>query len=221
MNSWQAGIFREFRLYAVTDFKATSPAVFEKIEAAYRGGADIIQLRSKNFTDRQFYEAGLKIREIARRYRKLFFVNDRVDLAIATGADGVHVGQDDLPVGCIRALAATAGHPLWVGKSTHSYEQALAAEKEGADYIGFGPVFSTPTKPGTSPVGLGDIRRVNRDVKIPVVCIGGINLENLAQVLDAGATRVAVVRAVFDSETIDESTRMLREEIEEKVNRQG
>jgi len=212
--SWKEKVFEGFRLYAVTDLKAGSPEVLRKIEAAYRGGVDIVQLRSKVLTDAILIRLGLQVQRIARKYRKLFFVNDRVDLALITGADGVHLGQDDMPVHVARKLAKQAGRELWIGKSTHSLEQALAAVNEGADYIGIGPVFRTPTKPHVKSVGLRFVRQAAMKVRIPWVAIGGIDLGNIRDVAAAGATRVAVVRAIFSTLDPEIAAQKLKRQIE-------
>ena len=210
--NWKNKVFKNFKLYAVTDLREEAPSVLEKVEAAYRGGADIVQLRSKTLSDAALYRLGLQWRRIADRYQKLFFVNDRLDLALAVGADGVHLGQEDLPVKGVRKILARG--PLFIGRSTHSLEQALAAVKEGPDYIGVGPIFETPTKPTYQPVGTDLIRQVARRVRIPFVCIGGINQDNLQQVLDAGARRVAVVRAIFEAEDVEQATKDIKKIID-------
>lgn len=127
---------------------------------------------------------------------------------LASGADGVHLGQDDMPIQLVRKIA---GKEKLIGISTHSLEQAICSEKSGADYVGFGPIFSTPTKPDYAPVGLSLIKLVDKKLKIPYVCIGGINLSNLSQVLNAGAKRVAVVRAVFDNLSPKEAAQQLKQ----------
>ncbi len=213
--SWKKRVFEKFRLYAITDLRDEDPGIFKKVEAAYRGGADIVQLRSKMLPDAVLCRIGLRIRRIADRYRKLFFLNDRADLALAVGADGVHVGQDDLPPQAVRKIAGK--REIFVGLSTHSLSQALQGAREEVDYIGVGPIFETPTKPGYKPVGLGLIREVKRRVKIPFVCIGGIDQENVEEVLQAGARRVAVVRAVFGAQDVYQATKNLREGIENYV----
>ncbi|MBI3313324.1 MAG: thiamine phosphate synthase [Candidatus Omnitrophica bacterium] len=214
MNLIKQEVFNHFCLYAVTDIKTPDESWIEKIRAAYEGGADMVQLRSKGLMDRELYALGLKIRKIADHYRRLFFVNDRPDLAIAVSADGVHLGQNDLPVRTVRELCRKAGISMWVGKSTHSLDQAMAAEAEGADYIGVGPVFSTPTKKNYTPVGLSLVREVLPNVQLPFVCIGGIDLTNVDSLLETGAKRIAVVRAIFDAEDIYDATRKLRARIE-------
>ncbi|MDD5218763.1 MAG: thiamine phosphate synthase [Candidatus Omnitrophica bacterium] len=212
--NWKKTVFLNFNLYAVTDIPGPDARILDKIEQAYRGGADIVQLRSKALSDAELYRLGLAIRPLADRYQKLFFINDRVDLALACQADGVHLGQDDMPVGAARAMAERHGAEFWIGKSTHSIEQALEAAGEGADYIGVGPVYATPTKPGRPAVGLELVKAVSQKVKIPFVAIGGIHGQNIREVLAAGASRVAVVRAIFSSEDIYESTQRLRNKIE-------
>ena len=210
--NWKKSLFANFKLYAVTDLPAFDPQIFKKVEAAYRGGADIVQLRSKSLTDTELYRVGTRFRKIARRFRKLFFVNDRLDLALALEADGVHLGQDNLPLDTVRKILK--GRKLFIGRSTHSLSQALRAVKEGHDYIGVGPIFETPTKPAYRPVGLDLIRKVAKRVRLPFVVIGGIDRERLQPVMEAGAKRVAVVRAIFGTRNTFQATRALREEMD-------
>lgn len=213
--NWKKTAFGNFKLYAITDLRAEDAEIFKKVEAAYRGGADIVQLRSKILTDGALYRVGVRFKKIAERHRKLFFLNDRPDLALAVGADGVHLGQDDLPIEGMRKILK--GRDIFVGRSTHSLAQALAAVREGVDYIGVGPIFETPTKPAYPPVGTDLIRQVKRRVKIPFVCIGGIDENNLREVIEAGATRFAVVRAIFGAADVYPATANLRRIIEENV----
>ena len=198
----------------MTDIKTENAGVLEQVEAACRGGADLIQLRSKTLTDSELCRLGLKMREITERQRKLFFVNDRPDIAILVSADGVHLGQDDLPLTEVRTLFKRAGIFARIGKSTHQMDQALAAEKEGADYIGVGPVFATPTKPHYQPAGLEFVKQASLAVSIPVVAIGGIDEKNVDLVLNAGAKRIAVVRALFSSPDVCQAARSLKGHIE-------
>jgi thiamine-phosphate pyrophosphorylase len=135
-------------------------------------------------------------------------INDRVDVADAVGADGVHLGQDDLPVEEARRLL---GPSRLIGKSTHSVEQALAAQAEGADYIGLGPIFPTPTKPDYRSIGTEPIRQIVSHMQVPVVCIGGIDAETLGGVIAAGAQCVAVVRAVCAAPDPEAAARTLKE----------
>lgn len=220
MNS-KKHVFENFKLLAITDLKSFEPDTLLKIEAAYAGGADIIQLRSKTLPDKDMIALGLMMRRLADKYEKLFFVNDRMDLALMTGADGVHLGQEDMSLAYARDICKKVGATLWIGKSTHSIDQALAAVQEGADYIGVGPIFATPTKPGRVPVGLDLIREVRKRVALPLVAIGGIDEDNLDQVLEAGATRIAVVRAVFASSNVFEAAESLRQHVEEFETKRG
>ena len=215
---WRDPVFHSFRLYAVTDIKTDGAEVLRSIESAYRGGADIIQLRSKVLTDGSLIRLGLKTRKIARKYRKLFFMNDRVDLALAISADGVHLGQEDMPLAMTRALIRRSGAKMWIGKSTHNLRQATKAVIEGADYIGVGPVFSTPTKPHAVAAGLRFVRQAALKVRLPWVAIGGIDLSNIKDVIKAGATRVAVVRAVFASREPELAAQKLKLQLEGKVH---
>jgi thiamine-phosphate pyrophosphorylase len=169
------------------------------MEDALAGGATVIQLREKNMTVREMVEVGSKLQELARRYCATFIINDHVDVALAIDADGVHLGQDDLSVSEARAKL---GSKKIIGLSTHSLEQALAAAALPLDYLGVGPVFTTPTKPEALPVGLELVANVSRRLTVPFVAIGGIDETNLEQVLDAGASNVAVIRAVVAAEDV-------------------
>jgi thiamine-phosphate pyrophosphorylase len=173
---------------------------------------DVIQLRSKKLSDRPLYELGREIKELAEKHKKLFIVDDRVDLAKAVDADGVHLGQEDLPIREARKIWGKSGKII--GYSTHSLEQALRAEREGADYIGVGPIFSTPTKPDYPAVGLKLIQKVKRRISIPFVAIGGIDESNVREVLAQGATRVACVRAIFGYDNTYSAAKRLKNLIE-------
>lgn len=185
---------RGTKLYVIVDADACGGRDPVAVAAdAVAGGADVIQWRAKTWIMRQRWEIAERLAQVLRPTEALFIVNDHLELALAAGADGVHLGQEDLPVAVARRLA---GSSLLVGVSTHSMEQALAAQDAGADYLGVGPVFATPTKPDSRPVGLELVRAAARQIQVPWVAIGGIDQSNLALVLSSGATRVAVVRAV-------------------------
>ena len=160
---------------------------------AVAGGAQVIQWRAKGWTMRRRWRVAEQLAQALAPTPALFIINDHLDLAHAVQAGGVHLGQDDLPLAVARRLA---GAELLIGVSTHGVEQAVAAQAAGADYIGVGPIFSTPTKPDYPPVGLELLDEIQRRVTIPWVAIGGIDQENLPLVLSHGARRVAVVRAV-------------------------
>ncbi|MBU1862261.1 MAG: thiamine phosphate synthase [Candidatus Omnitrophica bacterium] len=209
--NWRQRVFDNFKLYAVTDIKKRSTAVITAIEQALRGGADIVQLRSKALSDKEFFEIGKEVRKITRHYKKLFFINNRPDLADILEADGIHLGQDDVPISVVRQFFSLRGKNIFIGKSTHSLMQAHAAERDGADYIGVGPIFATPTKKSYRPVGLELIKKVKRNIAVPFVCIGGINRATVEDVLAAGAERVAVVRAIFSARNVEKAARSLKE----------
>jgi thiamine-phosphate pyrophosphorylase len=175
------------RLYFVT-------GVDGPVEAALTGGVDVVQLRAKDAGDDEIVAAGRRFRRLTRAAGVLFVVDDRPDLAVACDADGVHVGQDDVPVEEARRIV---GPRRLVGLSTHSAEQFRAAR--GVDYVGVGPVFATPTKPGRAAVGLELVREAARVAPVPWFAIGGIDLSNVADVVAAGAARIAVVRAIQDA----------------------
>ena len=214
---WQDRALSQFKLYAVTDLTQPTPRILSVIESVYRNGVDIVQLRSKTLSMREKIVLGKAIHKIARRMKKLFFVNDSLDLALLTNADGLHVGQDDMAPNDIRVICKKLNRHLFLGLSTHSELQARQALKQPVDYFGVGPVFKTPTKPGYSSVGLKLIKQVSRLATKPWVAIGGINESNLDQVLDAGATRVAVVRAIFNAKDSGLMCRSLVTQIKSKM----
>jgi thiamine-phosphate pyrophosphorylase len=195
--NWKKKCLQNFKLYAITDLKKYEPDIVGRIAQALKGGADIVQLRSKNLSDHVLVRLGQKIRRITTRYHKLYIVNDRIDIMLATAADGVHLGQDDIPIEVARKMMYA--QEKIIGLSTHSVVQAKQAAARGADYIGFGPIFSTPTKPDYRPVGIGTIRLIVKTIQVPWVCVGGINRSNLKAVLNSGARRVAVVREIFSA----------------------
>ena len=163
----------------------------EIINEACRAGARIVQYRDKNSDKKKLMDNAKRIREITNRYDSLFVVNDHLDVAMISGADGVHLGQDDLTIEEVRQVAPP---DFIVGLSTHSLMQAIRAERQGADYIGIGPVFATPTKHDYVPIGVSVVEKVLRAVSIPVVAIGGLNLGNISEVKKIGVKNVAMVR---------------------------
>lgn len=187
------------RLYLVTDrTKFTSDdAFYNALASAISGGVDIVQLREKTATAKDFMRIAKTSREICAAQDVLFIVNDRVDIAQAVDADGVHLGQDDIDIATARKML---GDQAIIGNSTHKPEDALNAMENGADYIGVGPVFTTPTKPGRQAVGLDYVHWASKNVTIPFYAIGGISPDNVDQVIEAGATRVAIVRAIINAE---------------------
>ena len=201
------------RLYCVTRPPSGGRTYKESVESACRGGADIVQLREKKLSAKELVSLARELKEICARYSALFIVNDCLDSALEAGADGVHLGQNDLPLEEARKIAAGRVSKFIIGCSTHSIEQALSAEALGADYIGCGPIFQTPTKPDTPAVGLDLIREYRERIHIPFVAIGGIDETNVDQVRMAGGRAIAVVRAVFDSRDIEGACRSLKNKI--------
>jgi thiamine-phosphate pyrophosphorylase len=196
------------RLYFVTDAGSGE----HRLREALAGGVDILQLREKNATDDEILAAAATFRELCREHDALFVLNDRPDLALAAGADGVHVGQEDEPVVAIRDRV---GPELLIGVSTHSDEQLAAGLETNADYVCVGPVYATPTKPDYPAVGLDLVRRAAGTVTRPWFAIGGIDGTNVTEVAAAGARRVAVVRAIRDAPDARAAAAGLRMAVEE------
>lgn len=202
--------FYRARLYVVTSPPSGAQGYEGLVEELCAGGADVIQFRDKTLLAGELVRLGKRLVMITRKAGVLLIVNDRPDVALAIDADGVHLGQDDLPVAVARQIL---GSSKLIGRSTHNLSQALQAETDEADYIAVGPLFATPTKPDYPPVGLGLIREVQARVRVPVVVIGGIDAANLDQVLEAGAVRVAVVRAVCAVSDPGAAARVLKERL--------
>jgi len=196
-------------LYLITgsDFTKGRP-LLDVVAKAIEGGARVVQLREKEASVRELLNLGDKLRNLTREAGVTFIVNDRVDLARATDADGVHLGQDDLP---IEAAREQLGWGKYIGISTHNLNQALAAQEAGADYIGVGPVYPTGTKKNLDPlVGPQLVAQVKKSVTIPIVAIGGINRENVNQVVEAGADGIAVITAVMGADDVVAAARELQ-----------
>jgi thiamine-phosphate pyrophosphorylase len=194
---------RDARLYFVADRDGMQRA----LDAALAGGADLFQLRDKDASDDELLAAAETARERCRAAGALFVLNDRPDLAVACGADGVHVGQEDTPVTRAREIV---GNDVIVGLSTHSMKQAQAGCRSGADYIAVGPVHATPTKEGRPAIGVEPIRYAAAHVSVPWFAIGGIDTETVADVVRAGARRIVVVRALADADDPEATARDLR-----------
>ena len=197
------------RLYLVLEAGAAGV-----VAAALRGGVDMVQLRDKSAPDAVVVSAGRELRELCHRHGALFLVNDRPDLALECGADGVHLGQDDAPVEEVRA---EVGDALVIGLSTHSTQQIAAAEASSANYYAVGPVHETPTKPGRPAVGLELVRHAASVASKPWFAIGGIDPGNVTEVAAAGARRVVVVRAIRDAASPVQGARSLRSALEQEA----
>jgi len=182
-------------------------------EAAIAGGADVIQLRDKEASSGQLYQEALQLRKLTRDAKVPFIVNDRLDIALAVDADGVHVGQSDLPASVVRRIL---GPGKILGVSVVTVGEAIRAEKDGADYLGVGPVLEARgTKPDTGvPLGVDCIARIRRRCRLPIVAIGGINAENAREVRESGADGAAVISAIVSADDISIATRQLKRILE-------
>lgn len=193
-------VLSECRLYGIIDLGYVERRDAVRIvDQMIEGGVDLIQLRGKNKSIGELVDLAAELHELTAKSFTPLIVNDYAEIARERPAEGVHVGQDDDSIEIVRQKVA---RDILVGKSTHSLEQARAAQREGADYIGFGPIFPTPTKPDYAPIGLEQIRRVHAEVDLPIFCIGGINIDNLQSVIDAGAKRVVMVSALLKAHNI-------------------
>jgi thiamine-phosphate pyrophosphorylase len=195
----------ECRLYGIIDLGYVERSDGARIvQQMIEGGVDLIQLRGKNKSIEELANLATELHELTAKSSTPLIVNDHAEIASRVPVEGVHVGQDD---DSIEVARQKAGRHILIGKSTHSLDQARAAQREGADYIGFGPIFATPTKPDYVPIGLADIRRLHAEVSLPIFCIGGINVDNLQSVIDAGANRVVMVSALLKAHSIVDYTR--------------
>ncbi len=195
------------RLYFITDsgFGFTHE---ELAEMALKAGIRTIQFREKKMSTRRMYETAKRIRKLTEEYDALFIVNDRLDIALASHADGVHVGQDDLPAKAVREVAGD----IIMGVSARNVEEAVEAERNGADYIGAGPVFTTSTKEDAGEdIQAKGLSKILRAVRIPVIAIGGINHSNAASVLETGCAGIAVISAIASSDNPEKKARELLE----------
>ncbi len=185
---WRRKLLKSCYLYIIVK------ANVEKAKKIVSGGGHILQLRDKKISDRKLFEVGKKIASFCRKKKVFFILNDRIDIAIASEADGVHLGQSDLPLCEARKIAP---RNFLIGVSTHSIKQAVKAQKEGADYISFGPIFATRTKPHLSPIGTEKIALLARKIKIPCFVIGNVGIRNLKLLKAKGTKRIAMHCAVY------------------------
>ncbi|HLW59393.1 MAG TPA: thiamine phosphate synthase [bacterium] len=206
-------MMRDWRVYVIADaLRSRGRSPREIAEAAIRGGATTVQLRMKDAPARQIVEAGREILPLCRAAGVAFVVNDRADVAMIVGADGVHVGQDDLPTREVRAML---GPEAVIGVSAATAEEAVAAERAGADYLGVGAIYATATKADAGePIGLDRLRELRGVVRLPLIGIGGITADNAAAVIRAGARGVAVITAVTMAEDVAAAVRRIRREVD-------
>jgi thiamine-phosphate pyrophosphorylase len=204
---------KKLLLYAVTDRKwLEDRTLAADVEEALKGGVTFVQLREKNLGEEEFYREALEIKELCKKYNCLFVVNDNVDIAIKADADGVHVGQDDMAANDVRTLI---GENKILGVSAQTVEQAVKAEKMGADYLGVGAVFPTDSKDDAVEVDYATLKEICESVNIPVIAIGGITRENVCELSDSKIVGIAVISAIFGKKNIRRETQMLKKTVEE------
>lgn len=198
----------DYTLYLVTDRELmSSPTIEELVEQAVRGGCTLIQLREKTASSRDFYETAMKVRALTTRLGVPLIINDRVDIALAVDADGVHVGQGDLPAGVVRKII---GSGRIVGVSVGNLAEALAAADAGADYLGIGAMFTTGTKGDAEITSMEELHRIRRAVALPIVVIGGINKQTVPQFWGTGIDGLAVVSAIVAQTDVAGAARELK-----------
>ena len=199
----------DYSLYLCTDRELMSTSTLEEaVEQAIKGGATVIQLREKDSSSKEFYEIACSIKKITEKYKVPLIINDRADIALAVDAEGVHVGQSDLPPLAVRNII---GKDKIVGVSAHNVEQAVKAYEEGADYIGVGAMYATNTKKNAEVTGIEGLRKIRANVSIPIVAIGGINEKKVLNFKGTGIDGIAVVSAVIAKPDIKEAASVLAE----------
>lgn len=215
----------DFNLYLITDRKLVPrpSSLLTSIREALKGGVKAIQLREKDLETRELLRLAYKMRELTKRYDAKLFINDRLDIALAVGADGIHLPQSGIPVEAVRrtvnALRIThhTSHML-IGVSTHSLKEAKEAEKAGADFITLGPIYRTPSKlKYGSPLGIEMLRKVTKEVQLPVFAIGGVKAKRINDLIDAGAYGVAMISEIFGASNIQEKAKELTNILKENI----
>lgn len=202
---------KDMLLYAVTDRTwLNGKTLSSQVEEAIIGGATFIQLREKNLNYSDFLNEAIEIRKICNKYKIPFVIDDNVEIALKSGADGVHLGQNDMSIKQARNIL---GENKIIGATARNVEQALKAQQEGADYIGSGAVFATSTKSDTVPLSYENLCRICSSVDIPVVAIGGINAENAKNLSGSGISGIAVVSGIFKSDDVRKSAQILKETV--------
>ena len=187
-----------YKLYLVTDrTNKTDEEFLNIIEEAIKGGVTVVQIREKDADTLEFYNISNKVKEICSKYNVPLIINDRIDIALAIDADGVHIGQSDMPIKIARKLI---GNDKILGISAHNLEEATDAEENGADYLGVGAIFSTSTKKDANDVSIDTLKEISSNVDIPTVAIGGINLDNVEKLKDTNISGISVVSAIMNAE---------------------
>jgi thiamine-phosphate pyrophosphorylase len=201
----------DYRLYLVTDRNVLGNRdLIQSVEEAIQGGATVVQLREKNCSSLDFYNLAVQLKEVTSKYGVPLIINDRLDIALAVKADGLHIGQEDLPLTVVKTIV---GDDMIIGVSANTLEEALLAEKKGADYVGIGAVYPTDTKLDADYVTLDDLRSIRKAISIPIVGIGGINEENVVEVMGTNIEGVAIVSAILGKQDIKHATEELLKKI--------
>ncbi|GHV31140.1 thiamine-phosphate synthase [Synergistales bacterium] len=199
----------DYSLYLVTDRGLMSvPAIEESVESAIKGGCALVQLREKSASSREFYEAALSVKAVTDRYNVPLIINDRLDVALAAGAAGVHIGQSDIPAAAVRRVA---GPEMILGVSASCLAEALAASEAGADYIGVGAMFATGTKSDAEITSMDELRKIRAAVNIPIVVIGGINMRTIPLFEGTGIDGFAVVSAIIGAPDIEQAAKEMKD----------
>ena len=198
----------DYSIYLVTDRDLMSTETLEEaVEQAIIGGCTLVQLREKDCSSLDFYNNAVKVKGITDKYNVPLLINDRLDIALAVDAAGVHVGQSDLPATVVRKIV---GEDKIIGVSTGSLEQALKAQKDGADYIGVGAMYATGTKKDANPTSIGELKKIRENISLPIVVIGGINKERIKDFEGMGIDGLAIVSAIIAQKDIVEATKELK-----------
>ncbi len=206
----------DFRLYLITDRKILtgSRQLSDAVEDALKAGVRAVQLREKDLPTRPLIDMAYRMRELTKRYDALFFINDRTDIALSVRADGVQLARTSIPVHAVRKIA---GDKFLIGASAHSVAEAVEAEKEGADFITFGPIYHTPSKLRYGePVGTETLRSARSKISKPIFGIGGIKTENIADVIDSGADGIAAISGILGESDIGRAVGEYLKELEER-----
>lgn len=198
----------DYSVYLITDRGILGGRnLFKAVEDAITGGVSLIQLREKDISSRDFYDIALKMKRLVNSYNVPLIINDRLDIALAVEADGLHIGQEDLPLGVARKIL---GPDKIIGYSVSNLEEALFGEKHGADYLGAGPAYATGSKADAgAPIGLNNIKMIKESVSIPVVAIGGVSIANILEVKNTGVDGVSVISAILGDKEIMEAAKNL------------
>ncbi len=194
----------DFSLYLITDRHQTKESLLDEIQAALEGGIKAVQLREKDLSPREIYPLAVQLREMTQLFGAKLFINDRIDIALAIKADGVHLRGNSVPIPVARALI---GEERWIGVSTHNLYEVKQAEAQGADFVTFGPIYWTPSKAGMGdPLGPQAIAKVKKETRIPLFSLGGVKKHHLEEVMKMGSDGIAVISALLGSDDVKNNT---------------